>query len=394
MDRNTLLLQILALSIILVVLFLLRMWLLARKKPAVASSSVDSPPTTALSPPTTSTGAARTRARATSRPPPRETVAPEGLLATLKGHAGPITGASFSPDGSLFITTSVDRTMRVTHMETLRSSSVQTVRVNLPLDNASACAFTADGHFAALALENSHQIALYDMSPLASHRAPVRFPSRPPTGSPSSISSARSASSQPPRTGTCLANLETAQVRLFDLAASPDGRYLAAGSWLSDVKIFESRLAKDRVTIEGFPVTMYLKGHPTAVYSVSFSAASQRMATIGKDDTLRVWRIADRELAGKHWTEPEQLRLYSVNPTGCPAPSLPPRVCLSPDGLRVAAAFGSNITLYDTRAETATPFATYPESGPVTHLLWSPDGHMLASWTDGGRAVRFWKADL
>jgi transducin beta-like protein 2 len=75
------------------------------------------------------------------------------------------------------------------------------------------------------------------------------------------------------------------QVRL-----SADGRFLAATTWGSDVKLWELVFARDGL-FKACSKAMELKGHTSGVLSIAFSGDSTRAVTASKDGTLRVWKL-------------------------------------------------------------------------------------------------------
>jgi WD40 repeat protein len=85
------------------------------------------------------------------------------------------------------------------------------------------------------------------------------------------------------------------RVHLMGLSAvqvvfSRDGRFLAAATWGSDVKIWELTFGRDGA-FKSCKKAMELKGHASGVHAVAFNAASTRAVTASKDGTLRTWRL-------------------------------------------------------------------------------------------------------
>jgi WD40 repeat protein len=74
---------------------------------------------------------------------------------------------------------------------------------------------------------------------------------------------------------------------LTSLAASPDGKWIAAGSADHGVKLWDAstgNLAKE------------FSGHTGAVTSLKFSSDSRRLLSGSTDKTIRVWAVAERQL--------------------------------------------------------------------------------------------------
>jgi WD40 repeat protein len=75
--------------------------------------------------------------------------------------------------------------------------------------------------------------------------------------------------------------------RVFDVAISPDGRWVAAGSW--DLATQTQLLDLTKPGAKPF----VLKGHNTArTLSVAFSPDSQWLATGNEDQTASLWNLA------------------------------------------------------------------------------------------------------
>jgi WD40 repeat protein len=70
---------------------------------------------------------------------------------------------------------------------------------------------------------------------------------------------------------------------------APDGRFVAAACFGSDVKIWNILYTRQN-TFQGIRKAMDL-GHRASVLAVAFNRNSTRVATCSKDGYLRVWKI-------------------------------------------------------------------------------------------------------
>jgi WD40 repeat protein len=98
--------------------------------------------------------------------------------------------------------------------------------------------------------------------------------------------------------------------RVFDVAFSPDGHWVAAASWDLTTQLLD--LTKPNAK----PIV--LRGHTAKTLSVAFSPNSQWLATGNEDTTARLWSLTA--------TDP------SAEPIALPAPFDIGNVSFSPDG--------------------------------------------------------------
>ncbi len=139
------------------------------------------------------------------------------------------------------------------------------------------------------------------------------------------------------------------------VAFSPDGQRLASGGRDGTMKIWDSATGKELFS---------LKGHAVWVTSVAFSPDGQRLAS-GGGGTVKIWDSA---------TGKELLSLKGMAGS----------VAFSPDGQRLASGGGGTVKIWD----SATGKELLSLKGPAGSVAFSPDGQRLASGSVG--TVKIW----
>jgi Tol biopolymer transport system component len=160
---------------------------------------------------------------------------------------------------------------------------------------------------------------------------------------------------------------------VFNVAFSPDGKYLATASKDHTARLWDATTGKEVRTF---------KGHKLGVYSVTFSPDGKTLATSSEDQTVRVWDVeSGKELAcSSHVGE-----VYHV--------------VFSPDGKRVATCGSDNVVILWDAATLTRQAKLEGHTHRVVTVSFSPDGRRLASacgtsaandTTQAGGEVKIW----
>lgn len=143
---------------------------------------------------------------------------------------------------------------------------------------------------------------------------------------------------------------------------SPDGRWIATGSFDNTIKIWDAETGRELRS---------LNGHTGAVRALAWSPDGRLLASGGGDRTVRIWDVASgREMERFEVTD-----------------SLLEAVAFSPDGQKLAAGPGNTIIVWD--VATGNQVRLSEHSSPVTALTFSRDGLFLASG-DAKGSIKVW----
>ncbi|VDL83218.1 unnamed protein product [Nippostrongylus brasiliensis] len=92
--------------------------------------------------------------------------------------------------------------------------------------------------------------------------------------------------------GDVLKTLEPKMSSLFDVKLSPDGRFVAACGFTTDVFVYEVVFNRENV-FQDAKKAFDLKGHNSGVFSVAFNANASRAVTVSRDG---YWRVFDTDI--------------------------------------------------------------------------------------------------
>jgi WD40 repeat protein len=286
-------------------------------------------------------------------------------FAMLDGHSNGVTAVVFSPDGKRVATASggsFDSTARLWdvvrggELHTLAGHSDKVVAVRFTPDGARVITASADRTARIWDVPTARAIAV-----LAGHDGPL-------TGLGVSADGGRIATSSTDGTarlwdalsGRELAVLKGHEKGVTALALSPDGRRLVTGSEDRCGRLWDAATGKTLAVLEG---------HAAGITSVTFSPDGKRCVTGSSDRTARIW---DTDTGGS-------IAILQGHTTGIAA------VSFSPDGSHLATAANGvwqsksdTARLWD--AATGREIAVMAWDGGTVHAIdFSPDSQRLAT---------------
>lgn len=150
------------------------------------------------------------------------------------------------------------------------------------------------------------------------------------------------------------------------LAFDQTGRFVASGGYQGDIRIWDCRTGKDRLSF---------KGHDKRILSIAWSHDDRLLATSGLDGFVKVWKAATGEVVFRRKQEIKE----------------PGMLSFSPDGNVLAINTGSHTELwrikYNSNHDEQVPrmnlynASLLPYFNTISYelsLAWSPDGRALA----------------
>ena len=244
-------------------------------------------------------------------------------VATLKGHRDRVWSVTFSPDGKFLASGSWDNTVKVWEVGSWRE--VATLKGHE--DRVYSVTFSPDGKFLASGSDDK-TVKVWRDKKVKVWKV--------------GIGSWRG-----------VATLKGHEDRVWSVTFSPDGKFLASGSYDNTVKVWEVGSWREVAT---------LKGHEDWVFSVTFSPDGKFLASGSRYKTVKVWDVGS-------WREVATLKghrdhLWSVT--------------FSPDGKFLASGSrDKTVKVWDVGSWREV--ATLKGHEGVASVSFSPDGKFLAS---------------
>jgi len=339
----------------------------------------------------------------------------ELFLTGLKGHTDAVTGIGFSKDGQLLATACEDRTVRVYNVtDGISPQKPGTAYRQYPMRYGVVdIAFCDESHVAILTqgLAKTAGLALVDISQRESltvtHCEGI-FKGRATAGLALKASYSSGALSGGPIIAAAaptpeikiysglsglpqLGSIDTGGIQQYAISLTEDGRFVAAATFTSDVKIYE--ILYDRTgSFVAIKKAMDLKGHKRKVTAIDFSPDGSKAVTASEDGTLRIWNINVRYNMQE---DPKQLLVVG---SPLPASQVISRLAWGRSG-HIVALSSKDIYILDSRSGSVVETIFGAHSGVINDVCWCPRKvqgaqglmHVFATAGADGK-VRLWRA--
>lgn len=282
----------------------------------------------------------------------------------LEGHTDHIRAVSFSPDGTMIATASIDQTVKLWQRD---GTLLQTLTGHT--DNVNSVSFSPDGNTIATA-SNDQTVKLWTLNgqeiiTLTGHENWVNSVSFSPDGKTIATASDDQTVKLWTQTGEELATLTGHESWITRVSFSPDGKTIATASDDATVSLW---------TIKGQLLHTFA-GHQDTVWDISFSPNGQTLATASSDSTFILWNI------------PQRIKMRTIKGHQKGVNS----VVFSPDGQMMATASGDEtVKLWTLDGQLITTLQGH--LGQVSSVTFSPDGRTLASGSND-KTVKLWQLD-
>ena len=297
------------------------------------------------------------------------TVAQSALEVILAGHKGSVTSASFSPDGTRIVTSSLDHTAKI-----WMASTGELVSTIPQQDNpVYGARFSPDGSKIVTA-SNDFVSHIWDASTgreltqLAGHEFYVTAAAFSPDGSRVVTASGdTTARVWDTHSGEQLLLLQGHESYVEDAAFNREGTKIVTASSDGTAIVWDAVTGKQLTKFEG---------HTNHVMSAVFDPKGDHVLSSGDDQTLRIWDA----VSGKEIKTIENHDGYVTSGH------------FSPDGSKiVAVSLDGSARVWD--AMTGDLIETMPgHEGPARHSEFSPDGSRVVTASEDGTA-RIWRLE-
>lgn len=281
-------------------------------------------------------------------------LAARGERRAISGHDGPVLCLAYSPDGASLASGGEDNTIRIWDVATGQQKSI----FSESRDHVLGVAFSPDGLLLASASKDSlirvHDLKSGKAKELVGHSGPTAFAEFYPDG--------QRLISWGADSGIRVWRLKTGTIKTtitglppgIAAASSPDRGSIALALTDNTISLWSLLTGKE---------TARLSGHQGLLDGVVFSSDGRRLASVGKDQTTRLWSVDGGSMAvlsgHTEWTS---------------------AAAFSPDGKTLASAsWDKTIRLWDIAAAEKAPAALPEQTKPAEEIVRTPAAPAVSS---------------
>lgn len=233
------------------------------------------------------------------------------FLRGFKGFREKVTDFDVTPDGLYVVACSPDCTFRVYKSKDLNDQDPLTVYQKIDFYQPGSISLQHDKKLVALGMSDAQMVELYSLEEQTDdddktkikialqgrsgdklHKTALKHLFLDPagkfyvTGSDEDDTTIKAWN----LSGDNLATFNTAQLRNHHILRSENGNFLAVAAWTADVMILELKTNKDR-SLKSLGKAMTLKGHRQGIIDLSFNTRDDKIVTLSKDQTFKLWDI-------------------------------------------------------------------------------------------------------
>ncbi|KAJ3327090.1 Transducin beta-like protein 2 [Blyttiomyces sp. JEL0837] len=343
----------------------------------------------------------------------------EKFLCQLKGHLETVSGVAFSDE--FLVSVSGDRTIRLwerSSFERKDSNFIPKVhKVAQEGDSPTLVAVTPDAKRIAVSTYNSQSIRIYSRSDASKpgsytmlgdefpnhHRKDIIDVGIGAKGAWVMSCSSDTTLNVWDSAGELIQSIATNAVNNYIARVSPDGKFIALGGFMSDVKVWEvgqskghgshGQLSSSKKHVTAVSTStssqavfhaFSLHGHTRGVTLVAFSSLAKRMLTVSKDESVKLWNIDVR------YHMNEDAKIIKSTPISEIGVFNIDHAELSPNGDFAIFAIGSSIRVWNIMEGKMVLEIDHVHSQNVKQMCLSNDGRHLATIGNGTKEIHVW----
>ncbi len=299
------------------------------------------------------------------------------LLQTLQGHNESITSLSFSPDGSLLASASRDKTVKIWRKNPATGGFYSQSFITLNHGNwVDKVSFSPDGKLLVTGSKDQtvkiwrNDGKLFKI--LHGHQGWINWVTFSPDGGFIASASDDNTVKIWRIDGSLLTTLQGHQKGVTVVNFSPDGRILASAGRNGIVKLWR-REQKDGANSFIYLPYQNLQQHSGTIWSLNFDSKGEKLASAGDDNTINLWNISNGKLLKTFKGHSDAVASVSFSPN---------------NKFLASASYDKSVKLWSLNPPKLPVLEGHEDR--VLSVTWSPDSKILAS-SSSDNTVKLWQ---